>query len=193
MQKIAILTLTFKASGAVEAYRAVGFDGAQASVRGQKVLGVSGRDVLAGSYSDADAAGTTIVRCGGAFSKGDSLIVDAQGRAVKASGLISLKVGATTVTRQCPHKRGVVRQTDPEFAGISGLARDHAKAADFHGVSLLQRRGTVRHGSMPNRFHNGAYAANRRIEGQSFKKTSKGGAEDLATDNPRLSLQTNHD
>jgi hypothetical protein len=122
MQKIAILTLTFKASGAVEAFRAVGFDGAQASVRGQKVLGVSGRDVLAGSYSDAAAAGTTIVRCGGAFSKGDSLIVDAQGRAVKASGLIALKAGSTTVTSVNANGAAILEGADlPEYVFADAL------------------------------------------------------------------------
>ncbi|MBF0375819.1 MAG: DUF2190 family protein, partial [Alphaproteobacteria bacterium] len=37
----AILTRTVRAGGAIVARRAVGFDGAQASVAGQKVLGVA--------------------------------------------------------------------------------------------------------------------------------------------------------
>ncbi|SIR23017.1 hypothetical protein SAMN05880590_11489 [Rhizobium sp. RU35A] len=122
MQKIAILTLTFKASGAVGAYRAVGFDGAQASVKGQKVLGVSGRDVQSGSYSDADALGTTIVRCGGSFHRGDSLIVDAQGRAVKASGQMALKAGNTPVTSVNANGTTIFEGADlPEYVFADAL------------------------------------------------------------------------
>ncbi len=122
MQKIAILTLTYKASGAVEAYRAVGFDGAQATIRGQKVIGVSGRDAPSGSYSDVDAVGTTIVRCGGTFSKGDSLIVDTQGRAIKASGLIALKAGATAVTSINANGTNVFEGADlPEYIFADAL------------------------------------------------------------------------
>lgn len=85
-QCITILSLTFKASGAVPAYRAVGFNGARASVQGQKVLGVSPRPVDDGQYSDAAAVGTAVIETGGAFTAGAGLVVDNQGRAIAEAG-----------------------------------------------------------------------------------------------------------
>lgn len=84
-QSISVLVLTFKASGAVPRRRAIGFNGARATVAGQKVMGVSPRDAGDGTYSDVTVIGTEVIETGGAFVAGDSLIVDAQGRAVIAT------------------------------------------------------------------------------------------------------------
>lgn len=85
-QSIATLVLSFTASSAVSPMRAVTFAGAQASGKGQKVMGVSPRQVASGGLSDAVAGGTTVIETGAAFAAGDSLIVDDQGRAIAASG-----------------------------------------------------------------------------------------------------------
>ena len=81
-QSITLLSLTFKAFGAVLPRRAIGFDNAQVSVAGQKVMGVSPRATNNGGFSDIDVIGTSVVEAGGAFIRGDSLTVDASGRAV---------------------------------------------------------------------------------------------------------------
>lgn len=85
-QSIPKLVLSFTASGAVSAMRAVAFSGAQATVEGQKVMGVSPRQVAAGRISDAVVSGTTVIETGGAFAVGDGLIVDDEGRAIAATG-----------------------------------------------------------------------------------------------------------
>lgn len=85
-QSISVLVLTFRASGTVLRRRAIGFNGAQATAAGQKVMGVSPRDASDGDYSDATVIGTTVIDAGGAFAAGDSLVVDSQGRAVIATG-----------------------------------------------------------------------------------------------------------
>lgn len=121
-QSIAILSLTFKAAGAVAAYRAVGFTGAQATVAGQKVMGVSARAAADGTYSDAAVLGTTTIEAGGGFAVGDSLIVDAQGRAVASSGALAVKAGATAMTSTAANGAAVLSGGDlPEFVFADAL------------------------------------------------------------------------
>lgn len=97
-----LLVLTVLAAGAITAGRAVGYDGAQATVAGQKVLGVAETDVADGKHGAVATAGTTIVESGGAIAKGDALRVDANGRAVPAAALAvadpTVDAGAVAVT-----------------------------------------------------------------------------------------------
>jgi hypothetical protein len=81
-QKHAIFTYSLIAVGAISEYRAIGFDGAQATVAGAKVAGVATTDAVAGEPVAVDMIGTTVVETGGAFSAGDDLVVDAEGRAI---------------------------------------------------------------------------------------------------------------
>lgn len=121
-QSISTLSLTFKASGAVNRRRAVGFDGAQATVQGQKVLGVSPRDVVSGFDSDAEVNGTTVIETGGAFAVGASLIVDSQGRAIAATGKLTLAAGAVAVTSAAANGNSVFTGADlPEFVFADAL------------------------------------------------------------------------
>lgn len=96
-QSSPLQSLTYAASGAVAAYRGVGFNGAQATVAGQKILGIAQRAATNGELSDAVTAGTSVVETGGEFAKGDSLVMDASGRAVVATAL-AVAAGATPVT-----------------------------------------------------------------------------------------------
>lgn len=77
---------TLRAAGAVVAARLVGFDGAQATVAGQKVLGPAQYAAADGELVAVDAIGTSMVEAGAAIAVGDDLIADAQGRAVPAAG-----------------------------------------------------------------------------------------------------------
>lgn len=121
-QKIAMLTLPFQASGAVTACRAVGFNGAQATVQGQKVMGVSSYAVASGDMGAADAVGTGIIECGGNIAVGDSLICDSQGRAIKATGALAIKTGATPVTSTAANGATVLQGADlPEFVFADAL------------------------------------------------------------------------
>jgi hypothetical protein len=54
-QSHSIFTEAFKANGAVSEHRLVGFDGAQASVQGQKVAGVTRTDAADGEMVAPDS------------------------------------------------------------------------------------------------------------------------------------------
>jgi hypothetical protein len=96
-QNISVLTLTLIASGAVTASRAIGFDGAQATTQGQKVMGAAVTDADSGSGVAVITNGTAIMETGAAISIGDSLITDNQGRIIPATAL-GVGTGATPVT-----------------------------------------------------------------------------------------------
>lgn len=121
-QSSPLQSFTYKASGAVAAYRAVGFDGAQATVQGQKVLGVSQRTADDGDDSDAVRSGSTVIETGGAFAVGDSLIVDNQGRAIKVTSALKIAAGATQVTSSAANGSAILAGGDlPEYVFADAL------------------------------------------------------------------------
>lgn len=137
-QSIPVLSLSFRASGAVSARRAVGFNGAQASVVGQKVMGVSPRALIAGETGDANVCGTAVVEAGGAFSIGASLIVDAQGRAIASSGALKITAGATAVQSVAANGSTLLGGADmPEFVFADAL---EASSGAGEPVEVLLRR-----------------------------------------------------
>lgn len=120
--QIPVLSLTFRASGAVAACRAVGFGGAQATVQGQKVQGVSPRPVASGEDSDVIVAGTAIIECGGTFAAGDSLMVDSSGRAIRVTGALAVRTGATAVTSSAANGAAILQGADlPEYVFADAL------------------------------------------------------------------------
>lgn len=120
-QNISTLSLTVKASGAIAQYRAVGFDGAQATVQGQKVQGVSRAAAADGENTTLDCAGTLLIEAGGAFNKGDSLIVDNQGRAIVVTGALTVKAGAVAVTSTAANGAILQGADLPEFVFADAL------------------------------------------------------------------------
>lgn len=80
-QNLALLTLPLIASGPVASKRFVAYDGTQAE-SGDAVQGVSRSDAVDGEAFSVDTIGTAIVEAGGAVEVGNSLEVDANGRAV---------------------------------------------------------------------------------------------------------------
>lgn len=80
-----LLTLSLSASGAVSEYHLVKHSGAQATVLGEKVLGVN---LFAASDNETiavNAKGSVIVTLNDDVVPGDSLVTDATGKAVKAT------------------------------------------------------------------------------------------------------------
>lgn len=120
-QSIPTLSLTLKALGAVAVHRAVGFNGAQASVQGQKVQGVARVDAVDAQDFTLDVAGTAIVETGAAFAVGDSLIVDAQGRAIAATGTLAVAAGATPVTSSAANGAILQGADLPEYVFADAL------------------------------------------------------------------------
>lgn len=97
-QSRSIFTISFPvAPGAVARGRGVDFAGAQIAAAGAKGAGIARRDAAVNQSFEADVIGTAIAETGGAFSKGDSLAFDNQGRVVVASSL-AIAAGGTAVT-----------------------------------------------------------------------------------------------
>lgn len=136
-QNIPTLSLTVKASGVIAQYRAVGFNGAQATVQGQKVQGVSRAVAADGENTALDCAGTLIIESGGVFAKGDSLIVDNQGRAIVVTGALTVKAGAVAVTSTAANGAILQGADLPEFVFADALA---ASVAAGQFVEVLARR-----------------------------------------------------
>lgn len=80
---ITLLSLTVAATSDINKQRCVGFDGAQASVLGQKVLGVARNDEVSGKIVAIETIGTSIVEVAEPINVGDELTVNADGMAIK--------------------------------------------------------------------------------------------------------------
>ncbi|HBT44311.1 MAG TPA: DUF2190 domain-containing protein [Rhodospirillaceae bacterium] len=114
-QKHPILTLTATASGAVAANRAVKYSDAQADTQGEKVKGVAAYAAADGQDFAVDVMGTTIIEAGDDVVVGDSLIVDAQGRAIPSTGALAVAAGATAVTSTAANGAILEGADLPEF------------------------------------------------------------------------------
>ena len=132
---ITTLSLTTRAAGAVTARRAVGFDGAQATVQGQKILGIAHTDAADGDSLALDVRGTAVVEAGAAINVGDSLIVDAQGRAIPTTGNLAVAAGATAVTSTAANGEILTGGDLPEFIFADAL-ESAAAAGEFIEVLL---------------------------------------------------------
>lgn len=128
-------SLTYIANGAVRAYRGIGYDDAEATVAGQKVKGVAQRAAAADEASDAVTSGTTVVETGGAFSVGDSLVVDAEGRAVAAGGNLEVGVGAVAMTSSAANGAVLTGADLPEYVFADALEAS-AGAGELREVHL---------------------------------------------------------
>lgn len=127
MQSTTILALSLVASGQVTERRAVGFDGAQATVQGQKVAGVARFDAADGDPLTVEALGTAVIESGAAIAVGDAIIVDASGRAIPSTGEINIPSGATTVTSTAANGAILAGGEMPEY--VIGHALESASAA----------------------------------------------------------------
>jgi hypothetical protein len=105
-------TLTVTASGAITANRLVGFDGAQATVAGQKILGVAATKAAIGETLTVQVGHTAMVEAGDEIAVGASLTVDSQGRAVPAEAL-AIAAGATAVTSAAANGATALSGGDP--------------------------------------------------------------------------------
>lgn len=136
-QSSPLQSFTYVAAGAVLAYRGVRFNGAQASVKGQKILGISQRAAANGEASDAVTSGSTTVEAGAAIASGDSLIMDATGRAIPVTGALAIAAGATGVTSTAANGNVLIGGDLPEH--VFGDALEVAGAAGDL-IEVLMRR-----------------------------------------------------
>lgn len=138
-QAITLLALSIAAApAAVTEYRAVDYTGAQATVQGQKVMGVSKRGALIGDGYDVAVMGTAVVEAGAAFAAGASLIVDVQGRAIASTGKLGIAAGATAVTSTAANGTAILIGGDgPEYVFADAL---QAATGAGDKVEVLLRR-----------------------------------------------------
>ncbi len=136
-QSISVLTLTVTASGAVTEGRAVGFDGVQAGVQGQKVMGVAVTDAADGEALALVTHGTAIMESGAAVAVGDSVMVDASGRAIAVSGDLGVAAGATGVTSTAANGAILSGADLPEYA-LGDALQAASAAGEF--IEIMLRR-----------------------------------------------------
>ena len=136
-QNIAILSLTLIASGAVVEHRAIRFDGTQASVAGQKVMGISMSRAADGEALAVVTHGTAIIETGAAITLGSSLVVDSQGRAVSTTTPLSVASGAVAVTSSAANGAILEGADLPEFVFADAL---QAASGAGEWIEVLLRR-----------------------------------------------------
>ncbi|MCV2359637.1 DUF2190 family protein [Paucibacter sp. TC2R-5] len=139
-QGIPLLCLSIVAVGAIAVYRGVGFNQAQATVAGQKVMGISRRPGASGTELEVVTKGTAVCEAGAAIAVGAALAMDAAGRVITASaltgavGTLAVAAGGTAVTSAVANGAGSVSGA-PTFTGgdlpqyIVGYALQAAGAA----------------------------------------------------------------
>ena len=120
-QKISLMALSLTAIGAIAIHRLVTHAGAQATTQGEKVLGAATTDAADGASVAVDCIGTGVVETGAAVAVGDSLIVDAQGRAIPATGNLAVAAGATPVTSSAANGEVLEGADLPEFVFADAL------------------------------------------------------------------------
>lgn len=136
-QSISVLTLTLVASSTVGESRIVGFDGAQATTQGQKVMGPSMTEAASGEVMAVVTQGTAIIETGAAISVGDSLITDSVGRAIPVTGGLTVATGAVAVTSSAANGAILSGADLPEYVFADSL-QSAAAAGEF--IEVLLRR-----------------------------------------------------
>lgn len=143
-QARSLLEIPLVASGAIAYGRAVqviaptvngALTGAQATVAGQKVIGIARRDAASGAMTDVTCFGTAVCEAGAAITVGSRVQCDAQGRVITATAL-AIAAGATAVTSAAANGASALSGGDaPVF--VFGTALQAASAAgDFIEVLL---------------------------------------------------------
>ena len=136
MQSRSIHAETIRAAGAILANRCVKFDGTQAAAQGEKVLGVAQHAAALNELVAVDVMGTAIIEAGAPIAKGDSLIVDAAGRAIPASAL-AVAAGGVAVTSTAANGAILVGGDLPEFVIGDALG---AAAGAGEKIEVVLRR-----------------------------------------------------
>lgn len=137
-QQVPLLKHPITSAGVISKRRLVGFDKLQATVQGQKVLGVADMDAsAAGKDLPVIVMGTAICEAGAAVAAGATLISDASGRVITNTGAIKIAAGGVAVTSVAANGATDITGSDlPEF--VVGYALEAAAGAgSFIEVRLI--------------------------------------------------------
>lgn len=136
-QNISILELSLVAAGVVTQYRGVDFTGAQIAAQGAKIAGIAKFGAAAaGDDLTVWAKGTAVIEAGAAINKGDSLIMDNQGRAIPSTGKLAIAAGAVAVTSVAANGANDITGGDSPEQVIGDAMEAAAAAGDFIEVLL---------------------------------------------------------
>jgi hypothetical protein len=131
-----ILEDSVVSNGAIADFAAVDFAGNQAATQGMAIAGVAQyATTAAGQYVRVVIAGTTVMLTGGIFNRGDRIIVDNQGRAIKANAL-AIAAGATAVTSAAANGATDITGSDPPEHKIGIALSASAGAGNFAEILL---------------------------------------------------------
>lgn len=136
-QAVSLLNLSVRATGAIARARGVTFAGAQVTAAGAKILGVALTSGAAGQDIALGVSGTAICESGGAFSVGDPVAMDAQGRVVLAAAL-AVAAGATAVTSAAANGAGAITGGEPPQYVVGDALQAATAGGQF--VEILLRR-----------------------------------------------------
>lgn len=129
-----LLALSFVATAAVTAYRAVDDNGVQIATQGARCAGIAMRPAAIGDPFEAAAIGTATCEAGAPITKGQLLQLDNQGRVIPADAA-TIAAGATAVTSTAGNGAILAGGYLPE--AVIGRALEAAAAAgDFIEVFL---------------------------------------------------------
>jgi hypothetical protein len=141
-----ILDIAVQATGAAISYaRAVNvvaaaaalgaLGGSQATVAGQKIVGIAKRDAALNALTEVTCLGTATCEAGAAIAIGARVQCDAVGRVITATAL-TIAAGATAVTSAAANGAGTMAGGDPPIY-VFGTALQAASAAgDFIEVLI---------------------------------------------------------
>jgi len=144
-QSRTVLDISVVASGAIAYGRCVGLvaptvsgalTGAQATVAGQKVIGVARRDAASGAFTELAVLGATPCEAGGAIPVGSRVQCDATGRVIVATAL-TVATGATAVTSAAANGAGSIAGGDPPVFVIGTALQAASAAGDFIEVLIV--------------------------------------------------------
>lgn len=122
--------------GAITEFRAVGYDGNQATVQGQVVRGIAEFAASAAAqYVTITEKGSVIMETGGAFNAGDPIICDNQGRAIKGNPL-AIAAGAVAVTSAAANGANDITGSDPPEFQIGRAISASSGAGQFAEILL---------------------------------------------------------
>lgn len=140
-QRIALLDMPIPAApSAVLESRAVDFNGAQITVAGAPVFGISKQPAAVGEPYELAVLGSAVCETGGAFAKGAAVMSDASGRVVAAAAVaVATAAGATPVTSSAANGaiNTVTGATLPQY--VIGYALEASTAAGQFVEVLLSR------------------------------------------------------
>jgi hypothetical protein len=109
--------------------------GTQATVAGQKIIGIARRDAAVGAFTELTTLGTAVCEAGAAIAIGARVQCDASGRVITATAL-TIATGAVAVTSAAVNGAGTISGGDTPLFVFGTALQAAAAAGDFIEVLI---------------------------------------------------------